>query len=79
MLSSLDVTRVTRVDGEGRTERRYWDFVIDGVPPYRTRIQCDAAIPFDDATGVHPGDGELLISVSALRSIPHERLATPMR
>ena len=31
MLSSLDVTWATRVGGGGRTERRYLDFVIDGV------------------------------------------------
>jgi hypothetical protein len=31
MLSSLDLTWATRVGGEGRTERRYLDFVIDGV------------------------------------------------
>jgi hypothetical protein len=31
MVSSLDVTWATRVGGGGRTERRYLDFVIDGV------------------------------------------------
>ncbi len=31
MVSTLDVTWATRVGGGGRTERRYLDFVIDGV------------------------------------------------
>ncbi len=31
MVSSLDVAWATRVGGGGRTERRYLDFVIDGV------------------------------------------------
>lgn len=31
MVSSLEVTWATRVGGGGRTERRYLDFVIDGV------------------------------------------------
>ncbi len=31
MFSSLDVNWATRVGGGGRTERRYLDFVIDGV------------------------------------------------
>jgi hypothetical protein len=60
-LSSLDVIWSTRVGGGGRTERRYLDLVIDGVP-LSTRLGADLIAPFGwyDAT-------EQLASVERLR------------
>jgi hypothetical protein len=46
-LSSLDVIWSTRVGGGGRTERRYLDLIIDGVP-LSTRLGADLISPFDE-------------------------------
>jgi hypothetical protein len=45
MVSSLDVTWATRVGGGGRTERRYLDFVIDGIA-LCSRFDADFIPPF---------------------------------
>jgi len=52
MLSSLDVTWATRVGGGGRTERRYLDFVIDGVA-LCSRFNADFISPLGWFTKVH--------------------------
>lgn len=45
MTSTLDVVWTTRAGGGGRTERRYLDFVIDGVP-LSSRFDADFVSPF---------------------------------
>jgi hypothetical protein len=45
MLSSIDVIWASRVGGGGRTERRYLDFVIDGVK-LCSRFNADFIPPF---------------------------------
>jgi hypothetical protein len=45
MVSTLDVAWTTRSGGGGRKERRFLEFVIDGVP-LSTRIDADFISPF---------------------------------
>lgn len=45
MTSTLDVVWTTRTGGGGRTERRYLDFTIDGVP-LSTLFDADFISPF---------------------------------
>ena len=45
MVSTLDVVWTTRAGGGGRTERRFLDFVIDGVA-LSTRLNADYISPF---------------------------------
>lgn len=45
VISTLDVTWTTRSSGLGRTERRFLDFVIDGVP-LSSRLPVDCISPF---------------------------------
>lgn len=45
MISTLDVTWTTLSSGLGRTERRFLDFVIDGVP-LSSRLTVDSISPF---------------------------------
>lgn len=43
--STLDIVWTTRSGGSGRTERRFLDFVIDGMPLW-SRINADFISPF---------------------------------
>ena len=45
MISTLNVVWTTRSGGSGRTQRRYLDFVIDGVP-ISSRLTVDCISPF---------------------------------
>ena len=45
MISKLDVVWTTRAGGGGRTERRFLDFVIDGVP-LSSLMNVDFISPF---------------------------------
>jgi len=45
MISTLDVVWTTRAGGLGRTERRFLDFVIDGVL-LSSRLNVDSITPF---------------------------------
>lgn len=45
MVSTLDILWKTREGGGGRTERRYLDFVIDGVP-LSSLVVADFITPF---------------------------------
>src|SRR5215475_6283343 len=44
-ISTVDIVQTIRSGGGGRTERRYVDFVIDGVPLSRL-LKCDVISPF---------------------------------
>ena len=73
-MSSLDVTWATRAGGGGRTERRYLDFVIDGVA-LCSRFNADFIPPLGWFTVV-----EQLATIERLRcrmppNLPHHRTA----
>jgi hypothetical protein len=44
-ISTVDIIWAMRTGGGGRTERRYLDFVIDGVP-LSSLLKCDVISPF---------------------------------